>query len=53
MTGNGSEAARLRALARLSRTDAGRSANPDTKRVLLDKAAEYERQADLLDRSDD
>jgi hypothetical protein len=51
MSGN-ADAARLRVLARLSRTDARRSTNPETKQLLLEKAADYERQADLLDHSE-
>ena len=38
--------ARLRELARLCRADARRSSNPDTKKMLLAKAEEYERMAE-------
>jgi hypothetical protein len=44
--------ARYRELARLARSDARRSTTPETRRILLAKAAAYDRDAEAAERPD-
>jgi hypothetical protein len=53
MNAEARDAGRLRELARLCRSDAKRSRNPETQRLLLAKADEYEREAAELERPAD